>query len=70
MAYSSNKIVDIYNFVETKKSRLRENIRYEVLMICEKSIESEWKCTGCAAYKILRGISSKSAELEKKNNNE
>ena len=41
MVYSSNKIVDIYNFVETKKSRLRENIRYEVLMNCEKSIESE-----------------------------
>ena len=40
MIYSSYKIVEIYNFVETKKSRLRENIRYEFLLNCDKSIES------------------------------
>ena len=39
MIYSSYKIVDIYNFVETKKSRLRENIRNEFLFDCDKSIE-------------------------------
>ena len=37
MIYLEYKIVDIYNFVVTKKSWLRENIRYEFYFNCEKS---------------------------------
>ena len=65
MTNLSYKIIDIYNFVETKKSRLRENIRYEFLLNCDKSIESVWKWSGYAAYNVLRGNSSKSVVLEK-----
>ena len=65
MIYSAYKIVDIYNFVETKKSRLRENIRNEFLFDCDKSIERGWKWSDYVAYKVLRGNSSKSAVLEK-----
>ena len=37
MIYLPYKAVDIYNFVVTKKSWLRENIRYEFYFNCEKS---------------------------------
>ena len=66
MIYLAYKIVDIYNFAVIKKSKYRENIRYEFLLICEKSTKRVWKCSGQDAYEDVRGNSSKSQVLVKK----
>ena len=66
MIYLEYKIVDIYNFVVTKKSWLRENIRYEFYFNCEKSTKRVEKCSGYAEHEELRGILSKWAVFEKK----